>query len=70
MFPGGTFGFLMSFQIAVYSFIGIELIGVTAGETKDPEKTLPKAINNVPIRILLFSYMDHVFSNYVSHTLE
>ena len=27
----------MSFQIAVYSFIGIELIGVTAGETKDPE---------------------------------
>ncbi len=49
-----TFGFLMSFQIAVYSFIGIELIGVTAGETKDPEKTLPKAINNVPIRILLF----------------
>ncbi len=32
MFPGGTFGFLMSFQIAVYSFIGIELIGVTAGE--------------------------------------
>ena len=44
----------MSFQIAVYSFIGIELIGVTAGETKNPEKTIPKAINNVPIRILLF----------------
>ena len=44
----------MSFQIAVYSFIGIELIGVTAGETKDPEKTIPKAINNVPVRILLF----------------
>ena len=54
MFPHGTFGFLMSFQIAVYSFIGIELIGVTAGETKDPEKTIPKAINNVPVRILLF----------------
>ena len=43
----------MSFQIAVYSFIGIELIGVTAGETKS-RKTIPKAINNVPIRILLF----------------
>lgn len=54
MFPHGIFGFLMSFQIAVYSFIGIELIGVTAGETKDPQKTIPKAINNVPIRILLF----------------
>ncbi len=57
----------MSFQIAVYSFIGIELIGVTAGETKDPEN-LPKAINNVPIRILLF-YIGGI-SNYVSHTLE
>ena len=54
MFPHGIFGFLMSFQIAVYSFIGIELIDVTAGETKEPEKTIPKAINNVPIRILLF----------------
>ena len=54
MFPHGAAGFLMSFQIAVYSFIGIELIGVTAGETKNPEKTIPKAINNVPIRILLF----------------
>ncbi|MBE7302779.1 amino acid permease [Staphylococcus epidermidis] len=54
MFPHGVSGFLMSFQIAVYSFIGIELIGVTAGETKNPEKTIPKAINNVPIRILLF----------------
>lgn len=54
MSPHGAAGFLMSFQIAVYSFIGIELIGVTAGETKNPEKTIPKAINNVPIRILLF----------------
>lgn len=54
MFPHGAAGFLMSFQIAVYSFIDIELIGVTAGETKNPEKTIPKAINNVPIRILLF----------------
>lgn len=54
MFPHGAAGFLMSFQISVYSFIGIELIGVTAGETKNPEKTIPKAINNVPIRILLF----------------
>ena len=42
-------GFLMSFQIAVYSFIGIELIGVTAGETKD-RTVIPKAINNVPVK--------------------
>ena len=38
LFPHGSFGFLMSFQIALYSFVGIELIGVTAGETKHPEK--------------------------------
>ncbi|AMG62159.1 amino acid permease [Staphylococcus lugdunensis] len=54
LFPHGSFGFLMSFQIALYSFVGIELIGVTAGETKHPEKTIPQAINNVPVRILLF----------------
>ena len=44
----------MSFQMALFSFVGIELIGVTAGETKDPTKTIPKAINSVPIRILVF----------------
>ena len=44
----------MSFQMAIFSFIGIELIGITAGETKDPHKTIPQAINNVPFRILLF----------------
>lgn len=53
-FTNGPYGFLMSFQMAVYSFIGIELIGVTAGETKNPEKSIPKAVNSVPIRILLF----------------
>ncbi|MCU7258621.1 amino acid permease, partial [Pseudomonas aeruginosa] len=44
----------MSFQMAVFSFVGIEMIGVTAGETKDPESTIPKAINSVPIRIIIF----------------
>lgn len=54
IFPKGMSGFLMSFQMALFSFVGIELIGVTAGETKDPTKTIPKAINSVPIRILVF----------------
>ncbi|WP_412521068.1 amino acid permease [Staphylococcus simulans] len=54
IFPKGVSGFFMSFQMALFSFVGIELIGVTAGETKDPEKTIPKAINSVPVRILLF----------------
>lgn len=54
IFPKGATGFFMSFQMALFSFVGIEIIGVTAGETKDPTKTIPKAINSVPMRILLF----------------
>ncbi|RIP34804.1 amino acid permease [Staphylococcus gallinarum] len=54
VFTHGAYGFLMSFQMAVYSFIGIELIGVTAGETKNPQVSIPRAVNSVPIRILLF----------------
>ncbi|MDN6412944.1 amino acid permease [Staphylococcus gallinarum] len=54
IFPKGMSGFVMSFQMALFSFVGIELIGVTAGETKDPKTTLPKAINSVPLRILVF----------------
>lgn len=53
-FPHGFSGFVLSFQLAVFSFTGVELVGLTAGETADPENTLPKAINNIPIRILLF----------------
>ncbi|PTE92977.1 gamma-aminobutyrate permease, partial [Staphylococcus cohnii] len=54
LFPNGASGFLMSFQMAIFSFLGIELIGITAGETKNPHKTIPQAINNVPFRILIF----------------
>ncbi|GGH87880.1 L-asparagine transporter-like permease [Pullulanibacillus pueri] len=53
-FPNGMTGFVLSFQMVVFSFVGIELVGVTAGETVNPEKTIPKAINNIPIRILIF----------------
>jgi len=54
IFPKGVSGFLAGFQIAVFAFIGVELIGTTAAETKDPEKNLPKAINAIPVRIILF----------------
>lgn len=54
IFPNGISGFIAGFQIALFSFVGIELIGVAAAETKNPEVTLPKAINSIPIRILLF----------------
>lgn len=54
MFPNGAFGFILSFQMVVFAFAGIELVGLTAGETENPEKVIPTAINNIPIRILIF----------------
>ncbi|MFV8765707.1 amino acid permease, partial [Yersinia enterocolitica] len=54
MFPKGISGFFAGFQIAVFAFVGIELVGTTAAETKDPEVVLPRAINSIPIRIIMF----------------
>lgn len=53
-FPTGPMGFVAGFQIAVFAFVGIELVGTTAAETKNPEQTLPRAVNSIPARILLF----------------
>lgn len=53
-FPKGLAGFFAGFQIAVFAFVGIELVGTTAAETADPERNLPKAINSIPIRIMIF----------------
>jgi len=38
----------------MFAYLAVELVGVTAGESEDPEKTLPKAINTLPWRIALF----------------
>ena len=54
LFPNGFHGFVGAFQIAVFAFVGTELIGTAAAEAKDPEVTLPKAINAIPVRILIF----------------
>jgi D-serine/D-alanine/glycine transporter len=54
IFPKGIGGFFAGFQIAVFAFVGIELVGTTAAETADPERNLPKAINSIPVRIIIF----------------
>jgi len=54
LFPHGAMGFFAGFQIAVFAFVGIELVGTTAAEAKDPHRTLPRAINSIPIRIIIF----------------
>lgn len=53
-FPNGLTGFLAGFQIAIFAFVGVELAGTAAAETEDPEKNLPRAINSIPIRVVLF----------------
>jgi histidine transporter len=52
--PFGVWGIVMSLGIVVFSFGGIETLGTTAGEAKDPGTAIPRAVNAVPIRILLF----------------
>ncbi|MEN8550392.1 amino acid permease [Acinetobacter soli] len=53
-FPNGIQGFIMSLAIIMFAFGGLELIGITAAETKDPSKTIPKAVNQIVYRILIF----------------
>ncbi len=54
IFPNGINGFLLSFQMVVFAFVGVELVGVSAAETANPRKNIPSAINKIPVRILLF----------------
>lgn len=53
-FNGGFFTVLGVFMAAGFSFQGTELLGVTAGESEDPEKNIPRAIKSVFWRIILF----------------
>lgn len=54
IFPNGVSGFLLSFQMVVFAYVGVELVGVSAAETANPEKNIPSAINKIPLRILFF----------------
>ncbi|WP_409420157.1 amino acid permease [Pseudaeromonas sp. ZJS20] len=52
--PNGWHGLIMSLAIIMFSFGGLELVGITAAETSDPKRTIPKAVNQVIYRILIF----------------
>ena len=45
---------LAAFQMVFFAFLGIEFVGMTAAEAKDPLTTIPKSINSIIIRILIF----------------
>jgi amino acid transporter, AAT family len=53
-FAMGFTGFAASLVMVSFAYIGIEIVGVTAGEAQDPEKSLPNAIDKVFWRILIF----------------
>lgn len=52
--PHGLSGFAMAMVFIMFSFGGLELIGIAAAETDDPSHTIPKATNQVIYRILIF----------------
>jgi amino acid transporter, AAT family len=52
--PFGLLGVLLTLQIVMFAYQGVELIGVTAGEAENPEVVLPKATNSIIFRILIF----------------
>ncbi|NUA45419.1 Proline-specific permease ProY [Dickeya solani] len=53
-FSNGVMGMILSLQMVMFAYGGVEIIGITAGEANDPHKSIPRAINSVPWRILVF----------------
>jgi len=53
-FATGFMGVVAGFQIAFFAFVGVELVGTAAAETANPRRTLPRAINGVPLRVAIF----------------
>lgn len=53
-FPNGLTGLVMAMAIIMFSFGGIELVGIAAAETQNPTQTIPKAVNQIVYRVLLF----------------
>ena len=53
-FPHGAGGMISAFILVLFAFGGTEIIGVAGTEAEDPGTAIPKAVNTVPVRILLF----------------
>src|SRR6202050_1747895 len=52
--PFGVVGVLLTMPIVMFAYSGVALIGVTAGEAQDPQRSLPQATNGIILRILIF----------------
>lgn len=53
-FPAGFLAVLMILQGVVFAYAGVEMVGVTAGETKNPHQVIPRAVNSLGWRIAVF----------------
>jgi AAT family amino acid transporter len=53
-FPQGLRGVWLAMTLTLTSYMGVEIIGVTAGEAAQPEKTIPRAMRTVSLRLILF----------------
>ncbi|WP_038911946.1 amino acid permease [Dickeya dadantii] len=53
-FPNGVVGLVMAMAVIMFSFGGLELVGITAAEADKPEESIPRATNQVIYRILIF----------------
>ena len=56
----GAKGMLMALQMVMFAYLGVEMIGLTAGEASNPDKSIPDAINSVFWRIVIF-YLGALF---------
>ncbi|TWI45539.1 aromatic amino acid transport protein AroP [Pseudomonas duriflava] len=52
--PHGLSGLAMAMAVIMFSFGGLELVGITAAEAENPQYSIPKATNQVIWRILIF----------------
>lgn len=52
--PNGISGVWMGVLMAIFSFIGVEVIAVTAGEAKDPQTAVPRAMRTMVFRLIIF----------------
>ncbi|MED1794683.1 amino acid permease [Brevibacillus nitrificans] len=53
-FPNGLWGMWIAIFISLFSYLSIEMIAVSAGEAKEPEKAVPMALKSAVVRLVLF----------------
>jgi len=52
--PHGLHGIWMGVILGLLSFVGVEVVAVTSGESPNPEKTIPAALRSMAVRLFLF----------------